>query len=145
MTALPRGSMLPNPHLQPQRRCILPAWLLSVPTVLPFPQQEALSSWPLLHSPCLPVPGPGTGFFLPLAGVPGPPACNRAVRAGAGLRSGRPECTPPLLCAVSSLGQWGPWSQPQAAGCGSSTLGSWVRGESQGAGVWEILCIRHWP
>lgn len=135
--------MLPSPHLQTQRRCILPAGLLSVPNVLPFPQQEALSSWPLLHSPCLPVPGPGTGFFLPLAYSPGPPAHYRAVGAGAGLRSGRPECTPPLLCAVSSLGQWGPCRQPQAAGCGSITLGSWVRGEWQEAGVWAVLHVRH--
>lgn len=145
MTALPRGSTLPSPHLQPQRRCILPDWLLSVRTVLPFPQQEALSSWPLLHSPCLPVPGPGTGFFLPLASGPGPPACNRAVGAGAGQRSERPECTPSLLCAVSSLGRWGPWRQPQAAGCESSTPGSWVTGKWQGAGVWEVLNMRHQP
>lgn len=27
--------------------------------------------------PCLPVPGPGTGFFLPLAHSPGPLACSR--------------------------------------------------------------------
>lgn len=125
-----------HPHPQPQRRRILPAWLLSVPAVFPFPQQEALSSWPLLHSPCLPVPGPGTGFFLPLASGPGPPACRRAAPAGAAPRSVEPERTPPLLCAVSSLGRQGPWHQPQVSDCGSSPRGSWVRGwQSWGSGA----------
>lgn len=136
-----RGLLCPAPpccppHPQPQRRRILPAWLLSVPAVFPFPQQEALSSWPLLHSPCLPVPGPGTGFFLPLASGSGPPACRRAVPAGAAPRSVGPECTPPLLCAVSSLGREEPWHQPQVSDCGSSPRGSWVRGwQSWGSGA----------
>lgn len=51
----------------------------------------------------------------------GPPSCSRAVGPGAVPRSWRPECTP-LLCAVSSLEQQGPWRQPQEADCESSTL-----------------------
>lgn len=46
----------------------------------------------------------------------------------------------PLLCAVSSLEQQGPWRQPQEADCESSTLESWVRagrqsGKSHGLGT----------
>lgn len=102
----------PSPHLQPWSRRILPAWLLSVSSVLPFPQQEALSSWPLPHSACLPVPGPGTGFFLP------PRACGRGAQAGAGWGQ-RARMHASSLCAVSSpgtpsgLGPWGPECQPQ--------------------------------
>lgn len=33
---------------------------------------------------------------------PGPQACSSMVGAGTGRRSARPECTPPLLCAVRS-------------------------------------------
>lgn len=93
------------------------------PAVLPFPQQEALSSWPLPHSPCLPLPGPGTGSFLPLASGPGPPGAEH--RAGTAPRSGRPECTP-LLCAVSSLGQ----------GAGVGTEADWEQHTGVLGGGW---------
>ena len=49
----------------------------------------------------------------------------------------------PLLCTVSSLGQRGPWRQPQAAGwLWEQPLGSWVRGRQEGQeGLWVRHCL----
>lgn len=105
-----------------QGASFLPGCCLSLLSFLS--QQEALSSWPLPHSP-LPSCSWPRNWLLPSPGPqPRPPSLQQSVRAGAGLRSARPKHTPPLLSVVSSLGPQGPWRQPPVADCGSSTHGA---------------------
>lgn len=95
----------PTPTCNPEKGCILPAWLLTVSAVLPFPQQEVLSSWSLLRSPCLPVPDSGTDFFLPGPAGPWPPRLQQGSRGRrqAGVRKARVHTSTSLCCQQS----WG--------------------------------------
>lgn len=132
--------MLPSPHLQPQRRCLLPAGLLSVPTILPF---LTAGSAVILASAALPLPSCSwpRNWLLPSPGQqPWPPSSQQSSRGRrrAEVREARVHTSSSLCCQQ-------PWAVGTLASAtvGSRTLGSWVRGERQEVGVWEVLCFRH--